>query len=151
MTTITDYIIRAAQERIAAGRILSGGHLTSFLQAASDREGLVAERDLLDAALQKGLYSTLGRKYQAQIDEIIESAHKEIKSGGVIGNSIELRAFFEGAAPQVLGGYDPQKVETDLLIDARQKGLYELLPAAQIPKAIAFEWGEINEFAAQAA
>jgi hypothetical protein len=138
MDSLTDYIIHEALERIVAGRILSSGNLTSFLQAASNRDGLVTERDLIDAALRKGLYADLGRKYQLNLNAVIDSARGKI-ADGAIQTAAQLRLFLEREAPKIPGGSDPLKIERDLLIDARQGGLYELLVEAQYPKALSID------------
>jgi hypothetical protein len=135
MDFLTNYIVHEAEERIVAGRILSSANLTSFLQAASNRDGLVAERDLIDAALQKGLYADLGRKYQSRLNAVIDAARGEIAVGS-IQTAAQLRSYLEAEAPKVVGGSDPLKIERDLLIDARQGGLYKLLTEVQYPKAL---------------
>jgi hypothetical protein len=135
MTTLVDHILHEAVERIASGRILSSGNLTAFLQTASYREGIVSERELIDAALHDGLYADLGRKYQLDLDAIIDRARAKIVTGA-IQTSTALRLFLESAAPSCVSGCDPYKVENDLLIDARQKRLYELLPEVQVPLAL---------------
>ncbi len=134
MNTLSNYIVRDAEERIYSGRILSGGALTSFLQAASYRDGAVSERELIDAALDRGLYADLGSKYQRRLNGIIDEARRQIAMSAIT-SSASLREFLDHAAPSVIGGYDSLKVERDLLIDARQGGLYELLPEEP-----AFEW-----------
>ncbi len=134
MNTLADYIISEAEERVYSGRILSGGALTSFLHAASCREGAVSERELIDAALDKGLYADLGSKYQRRLTGIIDEARREIEMGAIT-SSASLREFLELTARSVIDGYDPLKVLSDLLIDARQGGLYE-----RLPEEPAFEW-----------
>lgn len=140
MEFLTNYIVHEAEERICAGRILSSANLTSFLQAASNRDGLVAERDLIDAALRMGLYADLGRKYQSRLNAVINAARGEIAIGA-IRSAAQLRSFLEAEAPKVVCGSDPMKIERDLLIDARQGGLYDLLPEVQYPKTFTIEWG----------
>jgi hypothetical protein len=134
MNALADYIIREAEERVYSGRILSGGALTSFLHAASYRDDAVSERELIDAALDKGLYADLGSKYQCRLTGIIDEARREIESSAIKSNA-SLREFLAVAARSVSGGYDPLKVERDLLIDARQGGLYE-----HLSEESAFEW-----------
>jgi hypothetical protein len=119
-------ILQEAQKRILSSRILSGGQLTSFLQYASNQGADVSERELIDASLDAGMYAHLGRVYQFQLNAIIGGAGSAVVSG-LIQTPRSLREYLDLAASQIPGGYDAQKVAKDLLIDARQKGLYKHL------------------------
>jgi len=121
-----DSILQEAQQRISSSHILSSSQLTSFLQRASNLNTEVSEKELIDAALDAEIYAHLGSVYQSKLDAIIKGARSAIISG-LIQTPASLREYLESAASHFLGGYDPQNVADDLLIDARQNGLYEHL------------------------
>ena len=119
-------IIHEARDRILSSRILSGNQPTIFLQHACNENSGVSEHELIEAALCAGLYAQLGHLYQFKLDDSIDGARLAIISG-VIRAPIMLREYLAIASAQIPGVCDTQKTCNHLLIDARQKGLYEYL------------------------
>jgi hypothetical protein len=132
--------ISVAEDEINSGKILTAGMLTAYFQRVVAEHNYVTERELVDLALKRGLYSILGRKYQQQLDKILYAAKKEIMAGQITSSTL-LRVFLDGESHGITGGYDREKVKVDLLIDARQKGLYDLLPELQRPLAATVDCG----------
>jgi hypothetical protein len=123
MNTVTE-VIEAARQRILAHRIECSIDLLQYLSFWASLEDVALEV-LQEEAVREGLYRCLGERYSL-LQSAISQARNAIQLG-FIGSEAELAAFIQtmGDSPKRFRRED--RTLSDLSIDARQGGLYELI------------------------
>src|SRR5450432_3586882 len=124
MNTVAE-IIEAARQRILAHRIQCSLDLLEYLSFRSSVEGVTLEV-LQEEAVRQGLYRYLGEQYALALQSAISQATKSIQLG-LVCSEAELGGFIQSMAESLSCFRREDRARCDLLIDARQEGLYELI------------------------
>ena len=123
MNTVAE-IIDAGRQRILTHRIECSVDLLEYLSFRASRENVPLEL-LQEEAVREGLYLCLGHQYALALQTAISQARNAIQLG-LIRSEAELVDFIQVRAGS-LKRFRRDRVLSDLLIDARQEDLYELI------------------------
>ena len=116
-------ILEAAERAVLAHTIES----TRGLRAYLCQHGGEAQLSLLqDEAVRRGLYRYMGQRY-AELLETVLCRTRQCISLGRIKTEDELRHYLIDLAPSLVRFRDLDLVVKDLLIEARQTGLFSLV------------------------
>jgi hypothetical protein len=118
-------IIEAARQRILAHRIECSMDLLGYLRLRASLEDIPLER-LQEEAVRQGLYRYLGERYAWALQSAISQARSAVQMG-LIGSEAELAAFIQTKGDSLERFRREDRTLSDLFIDARQGGLYELI------------------------
>ena len=118
-------LISLAWTRVLTQAIYKGGALTVFLERECQEQGIQFEVAYAEA-LSSGLYRYLGSRYQSALTAVIGKARDSIDFGLILDED-ELRRYLDDAAHSAIPHMPSEKVLVDLMIDARQSGLFDLL------------------------
>ena len=118
-------IIEAARKRILVHRIQCSVDLLEYLSFRSSVEDVTLEV-FQEEAVRQGLYRYLGQQYALALQSAISQARNAIQLG-VIGSEAELTAFIHTLTDSLKRFRREDRTLSDLSIDARQGGLYELI------------------------
>jgi hypothetical protein len=124
MNTVAE-IIEAARQRILAHRIQCSVDLLEYLSFRSSVEDVTLEV-LKEEAVRQGLYRYLGEQHALALQSAISQATKLIQLG-LICSEAELAGFIQSLAESLSCFRCEDRALCDLIIDARQGGLYELI------------------------
>jgi hypothetical protein len=118
-------IIEAARQRIRAHRIECSVDLLEYLSFWASLEDVDLEV-LQEEAVRQGLYRCLGQQYALALKSAISQARNAIQLG-MIGSEAELAAFIQTMGDSLKCFRREDRTLSDLSIDARQAGLFELI------------------------
>ena len=124
MNTVAE-IIEAARQRILAHRIECSMDLLEYLSFWASLEDVALEV-LQEEAVREGLYRCLGERYSLALQSAISQARNAIQLG-LIRSEAELGAFIQTMVDSLKRFRHEDRTLSDLSIDARQGGLYELI------------------------
>jgi len=124
MNTVAE-IIEAARQRILAHRIECSMDLLEYVSFWASLEDVALEV-LQEEAVREGLYRCPGERYSLALQSAISQARNAIQLG-LIGSEAELGAFIQAMVDSLKRFRHEDRTLSDLSIDARQGGLYELI------------------------
>ena len=120
-------IVAAAKREVLAHTIESTRGLHAYLDLHGGAERLSL---LQEEAVRQGLYRYMGKIYAEILEATLKRTRRCILAGR-IGTDDELKRFLVHLAGNLEQYRDLDRVINDLLIEARQTGLYSLLPKKQ--------------------
>jgi hypothetical protein len=132
MHDYVDRILEGARKRILTLQIRTAQALTDFIEEECGCNASVDSREVLDAAIGRGLFRYIGGCYQNALNTKIADAREAIVHG-IVRNDAELVEYLKSAAPTTASWMPVEKVFNDLKIDARQAGLYRLIREVDCP------------------
>ena len=131
MEPIAD-VVRAAKGEVLAHNIESTRGLHAYLLLHGGETGVAA---LQEEAVRQGLYLYMGLVYSRALRAALDQARRCILARRITADG-ELRHYLENVALTLEHYRDLDLVENDLLIDARQMGLYSLMAQLQPSKEL---------------
>lgn len=132
MHDYVDRILEGARKGILTFQIRTAQALTDFIEEECGCNASADSREVLDAAIGRGLFRYLGGCYQSVLNTTIAHARAAIVHA-IVRNDEELVEYLKSAAATTASWMPVDKVFNDLRIDARQAGLYRLIQEVNRP------------------
>ena len=116
-------IVVAAEREVLAHTIESTRGLRAYLCLHGDEARLI---EMQEEAVRRGLYRYMGQRYGAELEDTLQRTRQCIESGQITTDEA-LRCYLTSVAPSLARFRDLDLIVNDLLISARQTGLYSLI------------------------